>query len=104
MKTAVNPFAGMQRELVAWREHRVAKPKRETPLPTIENKWNLSRAQCAVLELLSQGLSQREVGKRLVMAFQTVQSHVQRARERMDAETTAKAVAMWAVFRSQGAP
>ena len=53
----------------------------------------LTERETAVLELVAQGLSHEEIGRRLSISAETVRSHVRKACERLGASTRTQAVA-----------
>ena len=54
---------------------------------------NLTRRERDVLRLLSEGLSNDEIGKRLFISPETVRTHVRKAMEKLNADTRTQAVA-----------
>ncbi len=60
--------------------------------PTCE----LSARERQTLALVAEGLSAREIGQRLGLSASTVRTHLERARRRLRARSSAEAVAKWA--------
>ena len=54
---------------------------------------NLTQRERDVLRLLSEGLSNEEIGKRLFISPETVRTHVRKAMDKLDADTRTQAVA-----------
>jgi DNA-binding NarL/FixJ family response regulator len=54
---------------------------------------NLTQRERDVLRLLSDGLSNEEIGKRLFISPETVRTHVRKAMDKLDADTRTQAVA-----------
>jgi DNA-binding NarL/FixJ family response regulator len=54
---------------------------------------NLTQRERDVLRLLSDGLSNEEIGKRLFISPETVRTHVRKAMEKLNADTRTQAVA-----------
>lgn len=53
----------------------------------------LSKTQCDVIRLLADGLSYEDIGRKLDLKFDTVKTHLKRARQRTDTHTGAGLVA-----------
>jgi ATP/maltotriose-dependent transcriptional regulator MalT len=64
----------------------------ETVQPTGEIGGLLSPRECLVLELISQGLSNKEIARNLGIAAETVKSHVKRIFIKLRAARRAQAV------------
>jgi DNA-binding NarL/FixJ family response regulator len=54
---------------------------------------NVTQRERDVLRLLSEGLSNEEIGKRLFISPETVRTHVRKAMDKLDADTRTQAVA-----------
>jgi DNA-binding NarL/FixJ family response regulator len=65
----------------------LASPRAAAKLP------NLTQRERDVLRLLSEGLSNEEIGKRLFISPWTVRTHVRKAMDKLDADTRTQAVA-----------
>jgi DNA-binding NarL/FixJ family response regulator len=65
----------------------LASPRAAEKLP------NLTRRERDVLRLLSEGLSNEEIGKRLFISPETVRTHVRKAMDKLNADTRTQAVA-----------
>jgi DNA-binding NarL/FixJ family response regulator len=65
----------------------LASPRAAAKLP------NLTQRERDVLRLLSEGLSNEEIGKRLFISPETVRTHVRKAMEKLNADTRTQAVA-----------
>jgi DNA-binding NarL/FixJ family response regulator len=65
----------------------LASPRAAAKLP------NLTQRERDVLRLLSEGLSNEEIGKRLFISPETVRTHVRKAMDKLDADTRTQAVA-----------
>lgn len=61
--------------------------------PAAERLPNLTQRERDVLRLLSDGLSNEEIGKRLFISPETVRTHVRKAMGKLDADTRTQAVA-----------
>jgi DNA-binding CsgD family transcriptional regulator len=59
-----------------------------------EQRPKVTRRELEVLELVSEGLSTREIGRRLWVTEETVKTHVRRLHDRLGARTRAQAVAI----------
>lgn len=60
------------------------------------NPWNLTQRQVDVLELACSGLTSKEIGYRLQLSPKTVDTHFDRAMDRMpEARTRWHAVLLW---------
>ena len=57
------------------------------------SKLVLTRREREVLELVAEGLGQREIGGRLGIGTETVRAHLQKVRKRLSATTSTQAVA-----------
>jgi two-component system nitrate/nitrite response regulator NarL len=53
----------------------------------------LTKREREVLELVAEGLGQREIGRRLAIGTETVRAHLQKVRKRLSATTSTEAVA-----------
>ena len=60
---------------------------------TTERLPNLTQREREVLRLLSDGLSNDEIGKRLFISPETVRTHVRKAMDKLNADTRTQAVA-----------
>jgi DNA-binding CsgD family transcriptional regulator len=74
---------------------------RTTPLSLLEyaasdaeDRPKVTRRELEVLELVSEGLSTREISRRLWITEETVKTHVRRMHNRLAARTRAHAVAI----------
>jgi DNA-binding CsgD family transcriptional regulator len=74
---------------------------RKTPLTLLEyaasdtkDRPKVKRRELEVLELVSEGLSTREISRRLWITEETVKTHVRRMHNRLAARTRAHAVAI----------
>jgi LuxR family maltose regulon positive regulatory protein len=76
--------------LVAFGAQPDALPAASHPQPLAEP---LSQRELEVLRLISQGLSNREIGERLVLALDTVKGHNRRIYEKLQVERRTEAVA-----------
>jgi LuxR family maltose regulon positive regulatory protein len=76
--------------LVAFGAQPNALPVASHPQPLAEP---LSQRELEVLRLISQGLSNREIGERLVLALDTVKGHNRRIYEKLQVERRTEAVA-----------
>jgi DNA-binding NarL/FixJ family response regulator len=54
----------------------------------------LTKRERQVLELVAEGLSQQEIGRRLSIGTETVRAHLQKVRKRLTATTSTQAVAI----------
>lgn len=78
--------------------------KREKPSPAprplkyepIKNKWDLTPAQCCVLQFLCKGWTMPEIAVHMKISPKTVHTQLERARDRMEARSTLQAALMWA--------
>jgi DNA-binding NarL/FixJ family response regulator len=61
--------------------------------PAADRLPNLTQREREVLRLLSDGLSNEEIGKRLFISPETVRTHVRKAMGKLDADTRTQAVA-----------
>jgi DNA-binding NarL/FixJ family response regulator len=61
--------------------------------PATERLPNLTQRERQVLRLLSDGLSNEEIGKSLFISPETVRTHVRKAMDKLDADTRTQAVA-----------
>jgi DNA-binding NarL/FixJ family response regulator len=61
--------------------------------PAAERLPNLTQRERDVLRLLSEGLSNEDIGKRLFISPETVRTHVRKAMDKLDADTRTQAVA-----------
>jgi DNA-binding NarL/FixJ family response regulator len=62
--------------------------------PESDSNITLSTRERQVLALVAEGLSQKEIGRRLSIGTETVRTHLQKARKRLSATTSTQAVAI----------
>lgn len=74
----------------------LAKPKPAALPPS--NPWGLTEAQCAVLQKYSEGQTQQEIASESGLARKTVNTHIERCREKMNAVTSTRAAVLWDRF------
>jgi DNA-binding NarL/FixJ family response regulator len=82
----VKPFS--PDELLARVRIRLPTAPEEPPMPS-----DLTKREFEVLRLLSEGLSQKEIGRRLVISPKTVAAHIQHIFGKLDVHSRAQAVA-----------
>jgi LuxR family transcriptional regulator, maltose regulon positive regulatory protein len=82
--------AYLQRLLAAFGAQHDLPPASFTPHPLLEP---LSQRELEVLRLISQGLSNREIGARLVLALDTVKGHNRRIYDKLQVQRRTEAVA-----------
>jgi DNA-binding NarL/FixJ family response regulator len=70
----------------------VENPPFIAPLPELEQE--LTHREREVLQLISQGLGNREIGQRLFLSEETVKSHVKSLLEKLQARSRAHAVTL----------
>jgi DNA-binding CsgD family transcriptional regulator len=100
----MNPFAGLMtpmldrpcverrgtgapRSAVQW------PPRRD--LPAVANPWELTPMQCAVMGLLAEGNGRNATADKLGVNPKTVDSHLERIMQKMDAATKKQALDIW---------
>lgn len=77
---------------------------REGP-PGTDPRWEaLSDRERAVLKLITDGLSNREIGARLYLAEKTVKNHVSRLLAKLQMERRTQIAVFGAALRGQDAP
>jgi DNA-binding NarL/FixJ family response regulator len=72
-----------------------AAAKANARFPVVPNPWNLSPAQCAVLQAILENYVLRDAALVLAMSHRTVETHMDRVRTTMKAVNTMHAVLMW---------
>ena len=70
-----------------------------TPAPLTAHEkgpqWGLSLRQAEVMELISQGRSNREIAKELFLTEKTVKNHINQIFTKLDASNRGQAIAAW---------
>lgn len=77
--------------------------RKETVKPEVEfaqratgsNRWGLSAQQFTAIALIAQGASRSRISKELGITGKTLNSHLQRVRDKMLVHTTDEAVMVW---------
>lgn len=74
-------------------------------MPAIVNPWGMSGMQCAVMVLIVDGKTAKEIGAALGISYKTVEVHTARAKEKLGAASALQAAVMWdRHFREKVAP
>ena len=95
-KTILSRYIDHARRFDAAAARRSCTSAAVTPLtaPRRELEQGPSRRESEVLELISQGLGNREISKRLFLSEETVKSHVRHLLAKLQARSRAHAVAI----------
>lgn len=79
--------------------HSVAKSHRDMLRKPLPDDMTLTPREIEILELVLQGMGQREISKRLNISAATVRTYTKRAREKLHCSTLEQAAARWVTLR-----